>query len=207
MIITYHGTQHVKLSLGDLTIAYNPVSKTATGKVTKYGANIALSSMNTSEYNGVSEATHGSKELFTITGPGEYETQGVFIQGVGVETKTKSGMHINTIYTFNLDNMSICFLGSLSKKLTVREREVIADTDVVFVCEGSEVENLNIAELYQTAQSLSPKIIIPIGFSDTTLPLFLREAGTDTREYIEKLTIKRKDIEGKNGEVIALMEV
>jgi Beta-lactamase superfamily domain len=207
MIITYHGTQHIKLALGDVTIAYNPVAKGAKGKVTKYGANIALSSMNMPDYNGVAEVSTSSRTPFTITGPGEYETQAIFVKGVGVETKTKAGMHINTIYTFTLDNMSVCFLGSLSKKLTAREREVIGDVDVVFVSEGIDVENLNIAELYQTAQSLSPKIIIPTGFSDTTLPMFLREGGKDTPEYIEKLTIKRKDIEMKVGEVVALMEV
>jgi L-ascorbate metabolism protein UlaG (beta-lactamase superfamily) len=207
MIITYHGNQHVKLGLGDLTIAYNPVAKNASGKSTKYGANIAISSLHTPEYSGVSEVTHGNKEPFTVTGPGEYETQGIFIKGVGTEVKTKKGTQINTIYTFTLDNMSICFLGSLSKKLSAKERESIDDVDIVFVGEGVGVENLNVFELYQIAQSLSPKIIIPVGFNETSLPLFLRESGKDTREYVEKLTIKRKDIESKNGEVVPLMEV
>ncbi len=207
MIITYHGNQHIKLGLGDLTISYNPVSKEGKGKVTKYGADIAISSLHTPEYFGLEEVTHGNKSPFVITGPGEYETRGVFIKGVGVDTQTKKGAQINTIYTFTLDNMSICFLGSLSKKLTGAVREFVDDADIVFVGEGVHVENLNPFELYQAAQSLNPKIIIPIGFGDTTLPLFLKESGKDTREYVEKLTIKRKDIEQKNGEVIALMEV
>lgn len=207
MIITYHGSQHVKIVLGDLTIGYNPVSKTAKGKVTKYGANIALSSMNMPEYNGVSEITSGSKGIFAVTGPGEYETQGIFIKAVGVETATPKGMHINTIYTFTLDNMKVCFLGNLSKKLTVHEREQIENIDIVFACSPYDESGLNPFEIYTTAQSFSPKIIIPIGFSEKTLPLFLKEGGKDGTDRLEKLTIKRKDIDMKNGEVITLIEV
>jgi L-ascorbate metabolism protein UlaG (beta-lactamase superfamily) len=207
MIITYHGTQHIKLALGDLTISYNPVSKTAKTKVTKYGANIALSSMNLPEYNGIEEVTHGNKEPFSIVGPGEYEVQGIFIKGVGVEAETPKGTRINTIYAFILDNMKVCFLGNLSKKLTIHEREEIDGADIVFACSPFDESGLNPFEIYTTAQSLNPKIIIPLGFSEKTLPLFLKEGGKDSKEYLEKLTVKRKDIDMKNGEVVTLMEV
>ena len=207
MIITYHGAQHVKLSLGDLTIAYNPVSKSSKSKVTKYGANIALSSLDSDLYNGVGEVVHGSKEPFTVTGPGEYETQGVFIKGVGVETDFGGSKKINTIYTFTLDNMKVCLLGSLSKKLTAHERELIDTVDIVFAADYQACGGLSTFDIYQTAQSLNPKIIIPVGFDEKSLPLFLKEGGADKREYIEKLTIKRKDIDMKNGEVVPLMEV
>jgi hypothetical protein len=208
MIITYHGTQHVKLTLGDTTISYNPVGKTSKkGKLTKYGANIALSSMNTPEYNGVGEMAHGNKEPFTVTGPGEYETQGIFIKGVGVETQTEAGMRINTVYTFTLDNMQVCFLGSLSKKLSAEVREAMSGADIVFACGSDDKESLSPYDVYTAAQSLSPKIIIPIGFNQTDFTLFLKEGGKDGKEQLEKLTIKRKDIDIKNGEVIALTEI
>ena len=207
MIITYHGAQHVKLSLGDLTIAYNPVSKGSKAKVTKYGANIALSSIHLPLYSGVDEVTHGSKEPFTVTGPGEYETQGIFIKGIGVDTALGKENKINTIYTFTLDNMKVCLLGPLSKKLTAHEREEIGSVDIVFAGDHQTEGALSPFDIYQTAQSLSPKIIIPIGFDEKSLPLFLKEGGADKREYVEKLTIKRKDIDMKNGEVVPLMEV
>ena len=82
--------------------------------------------MNAAEYNGVGEMAHGSREPFTVTGPGEYETQGIFIKGVGVETETANGTAINTVYTFTLDNMQVCLLGSLSKKLSAEVREAMS---------------------------------------------------------------------------------
>jgi hypothetical protein len=205
MIITYHGAQHVKL---DTTISYNPVAKSSKkGRLTKYGANIAISSMNTSEYNGVAEMTHGSREPFTLAGPGEYETQGIFIKGVGVETQTEDGLKINTVYIFTLDNMQVCFLGSLSKKLSAEVREAMGAADIVFACGNDDKNSLSPYEIYTVAQSLNPKIIIPIGFNQTDFALFLREGGKDGKEQLDKLTIKRKDIDLKNGEVIALTEI
>lgn len=206
MIITYHGAQHVKLQVGDMTIGYNPVSKSAKGKVTKYGANIALSSLHLPLYSGIDQLTLGSKTPFSITGPGEYETEGVFVQGVGVETTIDGKKYINTIYTFTFDSIKVCFLGSLSQKPSAPVREVIDGADIVFVG-GGEEGSLAPYELYNIALSLGAKIIIPTGLSEKDLPLFLKEGGVDKREYLEKLTVKRKDVELKNGEVIALMEV
>jgi Beta-lactamase superfamily domain len=208
MIITYHGAQHVKLSLGDTTISYNPVGKTSKkGKITKYGANIALSSMNSPEYNGVEDMAHGSRAPFTVTGPGEYETQSIFIKGVGVETQIGGETKINTLYTFTLDNMQVCFLGSLSKKLSAEVREAMSGADIVFACGNDDKDSLSPYDIYTVAQSLNPKIIIPIGFNQTDFALFLREGGKDGKEQLEKLTIKRKDIDIKTGEVIALIEI
>jgi hypothetical protein len=207
MIITYHGSQHIKLSVGDITLGYNPVSKGAAGKVTKYGATIALSSLHDPLYNGLSELTHGGKEPFVIKGPGETETQGIFIKGVLTEAKLKKGFKINTVYSFIFDGMKVCFLGTLTQKLTGSEREQIGDVDVLFVCGSDDEHSLNPFELYNQALVLEPKIIIPIGFNEKDLPLFLKESGADKREYVEKLTIKKKDIEGKAGEVLPLMEI
>ena len=174
MIITYHGAQHVKLTLGELTIAYNPVAKGSKAKVTKYGSNIALSAVKLPLYSGIEEVMHGGKEPFSVTGPGEYETQGIFVKGVGVETVFGNEVKINTIYTFTLDNMKVCFLGALSKKLTAHEREEIGNVDIIFAGDYQGEGALSPFDIYQTAQSLNPKIIIPIGFDEKSLPLFLK---------------------------------
>jgi hypothetical protein len=52
MIITNFGRQHFKLTVGDLTIAVNPVSKDGKGKVAKYGADVTLITTNHPDYNG-----------------------------------------------------------------------------------------------------------------------------------------------------------
>ena len=63
-----------------------------------------------------------------------------------------------------------------------------------------------------TAHKLSvqfePKLIIPSHFGDTldpnALKKFLKEAGEESTKPVDKLTIKKKDLEGKEGDVIVL---
>ena len=99
MIITYLGKQFFKISQGDTVIAYNPISKDSKHKdmASKFGANIALISVNHKDYNGADTVTHGNTVPFVISGPGEYEVGGISILGSGVETEIDNKMHINTV--------------------------------------------------------------------------------------------------------------
>ncbi len=84
---------------------------------------------------------------------------------------------------------------------------MIGDVEILFVCGGEDRELLNSFESYSNALVLEPKIIIPIGFNEKDLPLFLKEAGKEKIDSLEKLTIKRKDIEMKNAEIVLLSEI
>lgn len=63
---------------------------------------------------------------------------------------------------------------------------------------------LNAYDANKLATKLGPKLVIPMDYDDASLKLFLKESGSDISkiEKIEKLTIKRKDIDEKQGEVI-----
>ena len=62
------------------------------------------------------------------------------------------------------------------------------------------------AEAYKFAVSLEPSIIVPMNFDGTSLKSFLKEGGSEGLKPIEKLTVKKKDLEGKGGEIILLQE-
>jgi hypothetical protein len=51
---------------------------------------------------------------------------------------------------------------------------------------------------------LEPKLIIPMEYDKDTLKAFLKEMGDEKVEEIDKLTLKRKDLEGKEGEIVVL---
>lgn len=211
MIITSLGRQHFKLQVGDLTIAINPVSKDGDGKVSKYGADITLITTNHPNYNGVEQTEHGGKTPIVVRGGGEYEIKDIFIKGFNTETNLKDGKssktYQNTSYAFTLDGIRVTFLGALSKMLEPEHKEIIDETDVLFVPVGSDEFLLNPYDARKLAVSLEPKIIIPIDYDEKSLPIFLKESGAEKVEHLEKLTIKRKDIENKNAEVIVLTEV
>lgn len=211
MIITHYGREHFKLQVGDLTIATNPVSKDGSGKVAKYGADICLITTNHPDYNGAEQVTHGDKAPFIVKGAGEYEVAGVFIKGFATETELTVGKkkrtYQNTSYVFTLDNIRITFLGALHHMLEPAHKEIIDETDILFVPVGGDEVTLNPYDAHKLSVSLEPKLCIPMDYNEQTLPIFLKEAGAEKVEPLEKLTIKRKDIEGKLGEIVLFHEM
>jgi L-ascorbate metabolism protein UlaG (beta-lactamase superfamily) len=156
--------------------------------------------------NGVDQVNRGEKQAFIINGPGEYEIQGVFIKGLSSSSNYDGAEHINTIYTVNFENMNLCFLGALSNtELPSETKAGIDGVDILFVPIGGN-GTLNPTDAYKFAVSLEPSIIIPMDFDEKSLKAFLKEGGDEGLKPIEKLTIKKKDLEGKEGEIIVLSE-
>jgi hypothetical protein len=207
MIITYLGGEFMKVQFGDTTLALNPISKDSSLKTAKFGADIVLSSLNHPDMNGADQVSFGEKKPFVISGPGEYEVKGVFIKGLPSESKYGGEKGINTIYTITLEGMNICYLGALdTKELPSETDEAIDEVDILFVPIGGDGV-LDPSSAYKLAVSIAPKIIIPMHYGDIgskdALKVFLKEAG-ESPTPVPKLTLKKKDLEGKEAEVVVL---
>ncbi len=195
MVITYYGRQYFKLTLGDLTIATNPPAKSL--KPSRFGADIALITTNIEEGNDSETVTLGDKAPFVIDSAGSYEVQSMFFTGA----PSKAGERINTVYGFELDGIKIAFLGSTydDKALSSEAKELAGQADMLFVNIGEDP-----ALAYKCATSFDPNVIIPMNYSDDTLKRFLKEGGQEKNEILEKATLKRRDLDGKEGFIIAL---
>jgi len=206
MIITYLGKQFFKISQGDLVIAFNPISKDSKSGVSpsRFGAAMALSTTNHPDFNGFDMVSHGETVPFEIKGPGDYEVKDIFIKGILTETNLDNKKYINTIYSLSIEGISICFLGCVSEgKLSAEVKGQIESPDILFVPVGNK-DLLNSAEAYKLAVSLEPKIIIPMDYDGATLKAFLKEGGQDKVAGIEKLTIKAKELIGREGDIVVL---
>jgi len=207
MVISYLGGQCFKVSQGDLTLAFNPPSKDSALKASKFGSDIVLISQNHEDFNGVENASFGEREPFVIAGPGEYEVKGVAVRGFASDTEYGGQKGINTIYSVALEGMNLCFLGSLgSSVLPHSAAQELDDIDILFLPIGDDGV-LDYDKAYALAVQLEPKAIIPMHYGDIgqkdALKLFLKEAGEEVKA-VEKLTVKKKDLEGKEGEIIVL---
>ena len=201
MVISYLGGQCFKVSQGDLTLAFNPPSKDSSLKASKFGADIALVSLNHEDFNGVENAAFGDREPFVISGPGEYEVKGVAVRGFASESNYDGAKSINTIYSVSLEGMTLCFLGAqASADLPAAAKQELDDIDVLFV----PVDTLGVANAYKLSVQLEPKVIVPMHYDDKSLKSFLKEAGAEGVTVEERLTIKKKDLEGKEAEVVVL---
>ncbi len=204
MVISYAGGECFKISQGDLTLSFNPPAKGSSLASAKFGADIALVSLDHADFNGVENAAFGERQPFVIDGPGEYEIKDVAVRGFATPATYDKKKTVNTVYSVMLEGMNLCFLGALdSAELPAAAKAELDDIDVLFLpVGGSEV--LGHAPAYKLAVQLEPKVIIPMHYDAASLKAFLKEAGAEGTKAEEKLTIKKKDLEGKEAEVVVL---
>lgn len=213
MIITYFGEQFFKIQQGDMVLAFNPVSKNAKSNVSAhFGSDIAFVTTNHSFFNGIEQLSHGERMPFVINGPGDYEVKDVFIKGSMTNGLISGKKYINTVYSFTLDNIKVTFLGALSdSELSKEAQETIDSPDILFVPIGGssskEITLLDPKTAAKLALLFEPKLIIPMSYNNDSLKLFLKEIGEDNAEVVDKLTLKLKDLDGKEGEVIILKPI
>lgn len=208
MIITYQGVEAIKIQHGDTTVAFNPPSKKSKFSGTSFGADVVLISVNHPDMNGAEVASRNDKQAFAISGPGEYESAGLFVRGYSSKTKYDGKERINTIYTVTIDGINVVYLGALGDaELESETKEALGECDVLFVPIGGDGV-LDAAEAYKLAVKREPAIVIPIHYGSVgdknALKDFLAEAGAESTKPVDKLTIKKKDLEGKKGEVVVL---
>ncbi|HWH07047.1 MAG TPA: MBL fold metallo-hydrolase [Candidatus Paceibacterota bacterium] len=211
MVITHHGGQCFKVTFGDLTLVFDPIAKGASLPAVRFGADIALVSRNHPDMNGIAEVSFGGKEPFVIQGPGEYEKEGVTVQGFLTKSEfgLPKGVHegMNTVYAVKLEGMTLVHLGALSEPMLAQEaREAIDEIDILFVPIGGGTV-LSAAEAMKLATVLEPKIIIPMHWDGMgepkALDTYIKEEGNEA-EKVDKLTIKKKDVAEKDGAIIVI---
>jgi len=112
--------------------------------------------------------------------------------------------YINTVYLLTVDGINIAFFGALSDlEFSKEAHEAINSPDIIFIPIGGK-DSLDAKTAAKFASSLEPKLIIPMDYDENVLKIFLKELGEEKAETVDKLTLKRKDLENKEGEVIVL---
>jgi hypothetical protein len=204
MVITYHGGQCVKVSFGDVTLAFNPIAKQSKLASVKFGADVALISVNHPDFNGVEQVAFGAKEPFVIKNPGEYEIGSVTVRGFGMPTTYDKVERFNTIYQVRMEDMNIIFLGALDKpEIDPKILGELGDIDILFIPIGGG-DVLEVPQASKLAVKLEAKLIIPVHYDATALKAFLKEEGAEDLKPVEKLTIKKKEVLMMEGEIVVL---
>jgi len=204
MVISHYEGECFKVSFGSTTLAFNPIGKKSTLPPVKFGSDAAFITMWHADFNGIENVKHGSKDPFLVDGPGEYEIGSVVARGFGVKTTYDKVERYNTIYQVKLEEMNMVFLGALSDpEIDPKILGELGDIDILFVPIGGG-DVLEVPQASKLAVKLEAKLIIPMHYDDVALKAFLKEEGNDSVKPVEKLTIKRKDVNEMQGEVVVI---
>ena len=147
-----------------------------------------------------------NSEPIKIDGPGEYEIQGVDINGITSWHDETGGKKLgsNTAYSIKLEDIKICHLGDFGEKELRNETlEAIGPVDILFLPIGGKTV-IDAETASAVANKLEPKIIIPMHYEKKELAAFLKEAGVESLKSEEKLTVKKKDLPEDKARVVVL---
>jgi L-ascorbate metabolism protein UlaG (beta-lactamase superfamily) len=119
---------------------------------------------------------------FIFSGPGEYEKNGVFVEGIA-----DNG---NTIFVVRAEDMKLCFLGNIAHELKENEAKEIGDIDILFVPLGED-SSLNTKQASKIISQIDPRIVIPMLY--TNLDEFKKLEGITDGET-DILKVKKNEL-------------
>ncbi|MFA6183915.1 MAG: MBL fold metallo-hydrolase [Parcubacteria group bacterium] len=147
-----------------------------------------------------------------IDTPGEYSIKGINVTGIDSFHDDKEGAERgrNTIFVLDTEDIRICHLGDLGTELSVKQVEQIGEVDILMIPVGGKY-TIDAKQSVKIAKKLSPAIIIPIHYKMTGTKIdiadekeFCNEIGNCPKEKVNKITIKKKDLEEKTMEVLLM---
>lgn len=215
MLITWLGHSAFKLQgkthTDTVTVITDPFHPEKVGlKLPRLEAEIVTISHGHDDHNN-SDAVKGDPRI--ITGAGEYETKGVFIEGVPSFHDDQKGAErgSNIIFRFEIEDMSITHLGDLGCELDNKQLERLEGTDILLIPVGG-VYTIDAQKAVNVINQIEPRIVIPMHYDVPGLKLgnklgsleaFLKAIAVKPRQE-EKLKIVKKELPQDDMEVVVL---
>ncbi len=159
---------------------------------------------------GVKESLKG--EPTVIDAPGEYSAKGIAALGFPTFQDDKEGAlrGQNTIYIFESEDIHVAFLGALGHDLSPETLDKLNGVDILFLPVGG-AGALDAKLASELVRKIEPKLVIPMHYkiAGLTLPLETEKAFCDAigncpKETLPRLNIKKKEMEGKQLEIVLL---
>jgi len=204
MQIQYFGLSSFKITTKEATIITDPFHKDS-GLTPPRGAAdvLILADKNSKLYSAISGI---SGEHFDVTDPGEYDVKGVTVTGVPL--KQEKGYV--TIFLIESEDIRILNLTHIKEfNLKEDELEALGEIDILILPVGGNTV-MSASAASKVVNEIEPKMVIPSHYKmkDLILDLdslekFVKEMG-GKKEEMEKLTIKKKELQEEGTKLVIL---
>lgn len=214
MEIKYIGHSSFFIKTKTAKIVTDPFNPQMTGlKLPKLEADIITVSHPHPDHNFVQGVKEGA---LVIDWPGEFEKNEVRMYGYQSFHDKQQGAErgANTMFKFESENLSILHCGDLGHILDKEMVEEIGSVDILLIPVGGFF-TINAEEAVKVINEIEPSIVIPMHYNSpemnqeqfgnlAMLDSFLKEIGATDVTPIEKLTIKKEDINVEDMKVVTL---
>lgn len=199
MEITWFGQSCFRLRSRGLSVVTDPYGPDLGLKLPRITATIVTVSHSHPDHGEV-EAVKGAP--FVISGPGEYEIEGIFVIGVSTFHDAKQGQELgkNTAYLIEFEDLTVCHLGDLGQVLTQEQIEQLNGVNVLMLPVGGR-STLGGAKAAEVVGQLEPNIVIPMHYrlpgvtmQLDTVTRFLRELAVEAPEKLDSLVVVKSQL-------------
>lgn len=147
---------------------------------------------------------------FVMADPGEFEVDGVFAYVIPLADEQHPYPH-TLMYRFEIEGMSVGFLGGADRSLTDAELGKLEDIDILLLPVGGD-DRLSAKQAIETISAIEPRVVVPLyhhieGVKKIlgTADAFCNELGVCQRQDANRLKIARKDLPSEDL-LVAVLE-
>ncbi|MCE9586510.1 MBL fold metallo-hydrolase [Candidatus Uhrbacteria bacterium] len=139
-----------------------------------------------------------TNEPFIIRTPGEYEVNGIFAYAIALRSP-EDKYPFNLMYRFQVEGMSIGFLGGLNRALTDEEVASLGSIDILLLPVGGG-DLLSAKQAVDIIKAVEPRMVIPLAYHTEGIKEKLGSADAFCKELVckredgNKLKISKKDL-------------
>ena len=151
-------------------------------------------------------ALKNKKNIFIIDSPGEYETQGIFIQGISWIDKN---MKPNLLYVLEAEKMRICSFSILpQQELSSKCLERIGSIDVLIMPIGQQ-KDVFLKDIKNIISQIEPSLVIFLKQKSDKVAKketdnFLKAIGAKLSEEKNQMSFEKSDLDGNKRKFVVI---
>ncbi len=190
-----------KVENNAVSVVTDPYDKSCGLRLPKTRADIVTVSHDHEDHNNSVAILPINEKVMVFDRPGEYESAGVFLTGIGSYHDKEEGSERgnSTMFKIDMGGMKVLHLGDLGTKLSDAQIGAIGDIDILLIPVGGKY-TIDAKEAAEVVRQLEPRIVIPMHYKVKGLKYdiegvdkFIKQVGLKA-EKTAKLKVAKKDL-------------